>query len=185
MRGFGRFEFQLMLLRRMADLQPNLVEDALILLDASRTDLRLAHRRWQELMHSRRYPSDIRRFEIALGGADDVRPLPIGDVVCHAHRWSLPLLWPDLAWEVVTDGTGNVLNEWLVRAGGTASVPVTFAAIEPWTCVVGDVAAAFPEARQVDLQVPSRWGLVLDQGQELLATFVWGLVQRVQPTETL
>jgi hypothetical protein len=38
-RGFGRYEFELMLLRRMADFQPGLVTSALEQLGAGRADL--------------------------------------------------------------------------------------------------------------------------------------------------
>ena len=179
-RGFGRYEFQLMLLRRMADFHPELVDRALAELGANRSEQRAAHRRWQELMRSKQYPSDIRRFEIALGGADDVRTVPFGDVVCHAHRWQLPRLWPDLVWEVVTDGAGTPINEWLVRAGD-GQVPLDVMAIQPWSCVVGDVMAAHPDARFADLRVASRWGLLIDRGGDRMATFVWGLFQQIVP----
>lgn len=181
MRGFARFEFQLMLLRRMADFHPDLVDRALDELGSSRSEQRAAHRRWQELMRAKRYPSDIRRFEIALGSADDVRSVEFGDIVVHAHRWQLPRLWPDLVWEVVTDGAGTPINEWLVRAEGAAPVPLDVTAIEPWSCVVGEVMAAHPDARYADLQVTSRWGLLIDRDGERLATFVWGLFQEIAP----
>lgn len=181
MKGFARFEFQLMLLRRMADFQPDLVADALHRLDATRADLRAAHRRWQELQHSARFPHDLRRFTIALGPPDASRNLRFGEVVCVAHQWRLPVLWPDLVWEVVTDIEDTVLHEWLVRSsGGTSPALQDFSTLVPWSCVVGDVVAAHPEARQVDLQLNSRWGVVLEvDGVKQLATFVWGLLQIV------
>jgi hypothetical protein len=179
LRGFARYEFQLMLLRRMEDLQPDLVASALVQLGASRAEFRAAHRRWQELLRSRSYPSDVRRFEIALGPADTERTVPYGDVELLALRWSLPRLWPDLAWEVVTDGEGTVLHEWLVRASGGPAGPLDdLPTIAPWSCVVDDLAAAHPGATHVDLQLNSRWGLVID---DQLATFVWGLFQQVAP----
>jgi hypothetical protein len=182
MRGFGRYEFQLMLLRRMSDFQPELVAGALQQLGATRADQRAAHRRWQELIHSSRYPDDVRRFEIALGPADSERSLPFGEVVCLGLRWSLPVLWPDLAWEVVTDGGDTVLHEWLVRESGVPGPLEVFADAAPWSCVVGDLVAAHSSARQVDLQLTSRWGVVGEQdGAEYLATFVWGLLQMVAP----
>ena len=183
MKGFARFEFELMLLRRMADFQPDLVASALKQLDASRAEARAAHRRWTELQHSARFPNDVRRFTIALGPPDASRELHFGEVVCVAHQWRLPVLWPDLVWEVVTDGEDSVLHEWLVRAsGGTSPALQDFSAMEPWSCVVGDVVAAHPEARQADLQLNSRWGVVAEvDGVEHLATFVWGLLQIVAP----
>ena len=182
MREFGRYEFELMLLRRMQDFQPGLVADALTLLGATRADARVAHRRWRELGYSPTFPTDIRRFEIALGKADDARSIRFGQVVLEAHHWSLPVLWPDLAWEVVTDGQGTVLHEWLVRVTGQPSGPLQdVTAMAPWSCVVEDVVAAHPAARQVDLQLNSRWGVVAEQdGADYLATFVWGLLQTVE-----
>ena len=183
MKGFARFEFQLMLLRRMADLQPDLVADALHTLDATRADARAAHRRWQELQHSGRFPGDLRRFTLTLGPPDSSREVPFGEVVCVVHHWRLPVLWPDLSWEVVTDGNDTVLHEWLVRENKASPVLQDFSAMAPWSCVVGDVVAAHPEARQVDLQLNSRWGVVADiEGTGYLATFVWGLLQIVAPT---
>ncbi|BEP13766.1 hypothetical protein acdb102_20770 [Acidothermaceae bacterium B102] len=182
MKGFARFEFQLMLLRRMADLQPDLVADALSLLGATRAEARAAHRRWQELQHSSRFPGDLRRFTIALGPPDSSREVPFGEVVCVVHHWRLPVLWPDLSWEVVTAGDDTVLHEWLVRESPTSLDLQAFSAMEPWSCVVGDVVAAHPDARQVDLQLNSRWGVVADVGgTDHLATFVWGLLQIVAP----
>jgi hypothetical protein len=178
MRGFARREFELMLLRRMQDFHPDLVVAALERLDASRADLRAAHRRWQELMHSTRYPGDVRQFTIALGPPDSERTVPFGEVELLASRWALPVLWPDLAWEVVTDLDRTVLHTWLVRDSGAPSVPLEdLATIPPWSCVVSDLTSAHPAAEQVDLQLNSRWGVVVG---DLLATFVWGLFQRVE-----
>jgi hypothetical protein len=175
--GFGRHEFQLMLLRRMEDFHPDLVSGALRQVGATKADLRAAHRRWQELLRSRSYPRDLRRFELALGRPDAQRSVPFGDVEVLASQWALPVLWPDLAWEVVTTVDGMVLHEWLVRVSGGPEVPLDdLGAIPPWTCVVADLTLAHPAATQADLQVASRWGVVV--GQQL-ATFVWGLVQEV------
>jgi hypothetical protein len=49
MRGFARREFQLMLLRRMADFQPELVARAYAKAGATRADYLAAHNRWQSL----------------------------------------------------------------------------------------------------------------------------------------
>jgi hypothetical protein len=91
------------------------------------------------------------------------------------------VLWPDLVWEVVTGVGDAVLHEWLVRASSaTSPVLQDFSTMQPWSCVVGDVVAAHPGSRQVDLQLTSRWGVVLD---DQLATFVWGLLQHVGPAQ--
>ena len=54
MRGLGRREFCLVLLRRMADTRPDLVLDALPRLAADRAEAHAAHTRWQALQHARR-----------------------------------------------------------------------------------------------------------------------------------
>ena len=97
MYGFGRHEFQLMLLRRMQDFHPALVTEALGEIGATRADLLAAHRRWQELLRSPRFAHDVRRFQIALGTSDSERSLPFGEAVLTAHRWALPRLWSERA----------------------------------------------------------------------------------------
>ncbi|MFD0541120.1 hypothetical protein ACFQY7_52120 [Actinomadura luteofluorescens] len=67
MKGFARREFQLVLLRRMADYQPGLVEDAMRSLGASRTEMREVNARWQRILRSRTFPRGRRRFETVLG----------------------------------------------------------------------------------------------------------------------
>jgi hypothetical protein len=181
MHGFARYEFQLMLLRRMQDFHPELVEQALQSLDATRADLMAAHRRWSTLQWSQRFPHDVRQFSAALGPCDSERSLSYGEAVLVARRWALPRLWPDLAWEVLTDPEGMVLHQWLVRVSGEPGPLDDLSALVPWTCVVGDVMAAHPEATQVDLRVPSRWGVVV--GDRLL-TFVWGLYQATAPVDS-
>lgn len=178
MHGFGRFEFQLVLLRRMQDFQPLLVQQALDSLGATRADLMAAHRRWSTLQWSRRFPHDVGQFSAALGPSDSERSLTYGEAVLVARRWVLPRLWPDLAWEVLTDEGGSVLQQWLVRTSGSPGPLDDLDAVAPWSCVVGDLVAAHQGARQVDLQVPSRWGVVVG---ERLATFSWGLLQVVEP----
>jgi hypothetical protein len=177
--GFARREFTLVLLRRMADYQPELVEQARAQLGATVADQRAAHHRWQQLLHSRRFPSGIKGFAAALGPAESVREMAYGDVMCLAHRWSLPVLWPDLAWEAVSfPGGGSVLQAWLVRASGAPGPLIDLPALEPWSCVVADLAIAHPGSRSVDLQTNSRFGLDIDG--RWLATFVWGLLQKVE-----
>jgi hypothetical protein len=178
MHGFGRYEFQLMLLRRMQDFQPLLVQEALDSLDATKADLMAAHRRWSTLQWSRRFPHDVGQFSAALGPYDSERTLVYGEAQLVARRWALPRLWPDLAWEVLTDPAGTVLQQWLVRASGSPRSVRPVDTIAPWSCVVGDLMAAHEGARQVDLQVPSRWGVVVG---DQLATFVWGLFQVAEP----
>ena len=188
MHGFGRSEFQLMLLRRMADFQPALVEDALDRLGSTPAEARTAHRRWQAMLRSRRFPLDVRRFHLALGSADEERPLDVGDLRLSARLWELPGLWPDLRWQVVADPGGNVLQEWLVRAPDSRVPDASdVAGLPPWSCVVGDVAAAHPDTEHVDPGVASRWvvSVVDEHGREHQAVFVWGLLQVVRRQDAL
>ncbi len=49
---FGPLQFQLVLLRRMADHQPELAEEARQELSASLADMREANRRWQAMVRA-------------------------------------------------------------------------------------------------------------------------------------
>jgi PIN domain nuclease of toxin-antitoxin system len=181
--GFGRREYQLVLLRRMADFQPELVAGALGRIGATPTDLRAAHRRWQSMLRSARFPRDVQRYAAVLGTPDSERTVQVGDAECISRAWALAELWPELQWEVFTDRAGLVLNEWLIRrAGSPVDLPSDVAALTPWSCVVGDLAAAYPDARHSDPGIPSRW-LVEMAGPHSShrATFVWGLLQKVEP----
>jgi hypothetical protein len=176
--GFARREFQLMLLRRMADLQPDLVEAAYTELGATNRDYLAAHNRWQSMLRSRRAPRGLDLYHAVLGPADDERARRFGDVSLAAHTWALPGLWPDLRWEALVGTAGVVIHAWLVRAGD-APIPELPAPADmaPWSCVVGDVLYRFPEAAQFDPQVPSQWRLAVG-GTRM--TFVHGLLQLAQ-----
>lgn len=177
--GFGPVEFTLVVLRRMADYQPLLVEDAARSIGATTTRQRAVNRQWQAMVRSGRFPADDRRYRLVLGPPVGHRELVIGDLRCPAWSWQLPL-WPRLRYEVVTGVDGTVWHEGLVRPPGEAAptlpAPV---ALAPWSCVVDDVSRAFPGAIAVDPGVPSRWQVLLDR-RRVLATFVWGLLQQVQ-----
>ncbi|TDB87889.1 hypothetical protein [Actinomadura sp. 7K534] len=180
MKGFARREFQLVLLRRMADYQPGLVEDAVRGLGASRTEMREVNARWQRILRSRTFPRGLRRYEAVLGPAA-VRELRIGDVSCDVARWPPLTLWPGLAFEVVLAPDGSVVREWLVRDDG---VPVprleTVDDLVPWTCVVGDVSERFEAVTHQDGDAPSRWHATLTTPDgTYVAHFVWGLLQAV------
>jgi hypothetical protein len=178
--------FQLVLLRRMADTRPDLVDDARRALDASRTEMREANRRWQAFTRAARAPRGVRRYALPLGPPARVRDVAVGDLVCRAHHWPLPL-WPELVFEVVTVAGGGVVQEWLVRDDGGAPPPLrTLADLAPWSCVVDDVVRAFPDARPLEGDAPSRWRLAFtalagDGGRPVpaVADFTWGLLQRV------
>jgi hypothetical protein len=174
MRGFARREFQLMLLRRMADFQPELVARAVAKAGATRAEYRAAHNRWVSLLRSPRAPQGVALYEAVLGPPDGERAKVVGDITLHALTWPLAGLWPELRWELMVGFGGVVLNGWLVRAAG-APIP-ELVRLDPWSCVVGDVLTRYPAARQADPDVPSRWLIHLD-GRRL--TFVHGLLQAV------
>ncbi len=185
MRGFARREFQLMLLRRMADFQPELVARAYASLHATRADYLAAHHRWQSLLRSGNAPEGLALYEAVLGPPDSEREEAVGDVTLTALSWPLTAgLWPDLRWELMVGFGGAVLNGWLVRATGTPvpSLPAVglLDQIAPWSCVVGDVLARLPTARQADPDVASRWFVIVG-GQRLV--FVHGLLQAVKADE--
>lgn len=176
MRGFARREFQLMLLRRMADFQPELVARAYAKAGATRADYLAAHNRWQSLLRSPNAPEGLGLYEAVLGPPDSERDEAVGDVTLTALTWPLGGLWPDLRWQLMVGFGGAVLNGWLVRAANSA-IP-GLGRLDPWSCVVGDVAVRYPAARQADPGTPSRW-LIHMNGQRL--TFVHGLLQTVGP----
>jgi len=167
-----------MLLRRMADFQPHLVEAARFETQASHAEYMAAHNRWQTMLYSRRAPRGLDLYRAVLGPLDTERAERVGDVTVTACAWKLPALWPDLRYEVIV-GAGNVvLHGWLVRAPGSP-VPALGkpADLAPWSCVVGDAVANFPGALQKDPGVPHQW-LVTVAGHQLW--FVHGLFQLVK-----
>ncbi|ARF55201.1 hypothetical protein [Streptomyces gilvosporeus] len=183
----GPVAFQLVLLRRMADHQPGLVEDALRTLGVSRADLREANRRWQARMHAPRAPGGLSPYRALLGAPESVTARRLGDMTCEALTWPVPL-WPDLRFEVLTADRGAVWNAWLVRAPGAAAPALrTTADLAPWSCTVDEVARAFPPARPMEGSAPTRWALACtvpdpdpDAAPHALVTeFTWGLFQRL------
>ncbi|GJF34832.1 hypothetical protein KNE206_75320 [Kitasatospora sp. NE20-6] len=196
--GFATTEFQLVLLRRMADFRPELVEQAVDRLGSSRAAMREANKRWQAMLRSPRFPHGARRFAAVLGPPPTILPRRIGDLSCTVQQWPLPL-WPDLRFEILLgphggsppgDGPagGPVWNEWLVRAeDAPRPAAATVADLAPWSCVVGDVAVAFPPAvlregsaptrRQLDFTAPDAAGAL----RPWTADFTWGLLQEIRP----
>ncbi|WP_418956899.1 hypothetical protein [Streptomyces tritici] len=191
---FGPRSFQLVLLRRMADHQPGLVEEALRELGASRGEMREANRVWQSWAHARRGPGELHRYRQALGEPALRRPVPrlgpgIGpEAGAEVLQWELPL-WPDLRWEVLTGrpgGPGGPAQVWgrgLTRTPGVPS-PVlrTAADLRPWGCTFGEVLRAFPEAvpREGDAPTRSRLDFTGPDGAACAAEFTWGLFQRLR-----
>lgn len=188
MQDFGVREFQLVLLRRMADYQPQLTEDAMRELDASRTEAREVNKRWQAITRSRSFPHGLRRYREVLGAPLAVGEQKAGDLRFEAHQWRLPL-WPDLRFEVLS-GAGSVWHEWLVRAPDSAPPRLDGVRdLAPWSCVVDDVARAFAPAVPMEGTAPSRWRLSFTAPDEAgtarphIADFTWGLLQEVHPAD--
>ncbi|MFI9253289.1 hypothetical protein [Streptomyces sp. NPDC053069] len=177
-------DFQLVLLRRMADHNPDLVEDARRLLGASVADMREANKRWQARVRSPRPGSAAARYRSVLGEPESVLPRRLGDVDCEARRWVVPL-WPDLRFEVLVGPDGAVWNEWLVRAPDAPAPRLeTLDDLVPWSCTVDEAARAFAPARPLEGTAPTRWGLAFTAPgpdgvrHEVVAEFTWGLLQR-------
>ncbi|MEV0537346.1 hypothetical protein [Kitasatospora sp. NPDC050463] len=189
---FGPTEFQLVLLRRMADYNPELVEQAVRRLGATRGTMREANKRWQAMIRSPRFPHGARRYAAVLGPPQASVPRRIGDLACTAQRWPLPL-WPELRFELLlgpAESGSPPLNEWLVRAAD-APAPVlrTLADLTPWSCVVADLGAAFPPAVPREGSAPTRFQLdftapdATGRPRSLTADFTWGLLQEVRPAD--
>ncbi|HEV7871532.1 MAG TPA: hypothetical protein VGO95_09785 [Modestobacter sp.] len=174
MQGLARREFCLVLLRRMADVRPDLVADALPRLDADRAQARAAHRRWQALQHSPRGPRGVSLRTAVLGPPEEREDRRFGDLDLVVRRWPLPL-WPHLWWETLAGPGGSVLHEQLVRAPGSPVPPAT-TGLRVWEHVVEDVSG-LTGAVDVDPGVVTRWEVRLPDGTR--AQFVWGLLQQV------
>ncbi|MFI8290086.1 hypothetical protein ACIGBL_13180 [Streptomyces sp. NPDC085614] len=181
---FGPREFQLVLLRRMADHQPERVDDARRALGASRAEMREANRRWQAWAHARRGPGELHRYRKALGEPESRHTVEA--YASEVLRWPLPL-WPELRWEVMVGPVGGraPVEVWgcgLVRAPGSPSPELrTVDDLRPWSCTLAEVGNAFPPARHRDGSAPSRLRLdfTLPDGTPRAAEFTWGLLQRL------
>ncbi len=181
---FTEADFQLVLLRRMADHNPELVADARRRLGVSIAEMRDVNKRWQAMVRSPRARAAASRYRSVLGAPESTAPRRIGDLDCEAWQWPVPL-WPDLRFEVLRGPGGAVWNEWLVRAPG-APGPVlrTLADLTPWSCTVDEAARAFAPARPLEGTAPTRWGLAFAAPdadgvpREVVAEFTWGLLQR-------
>jgi len=181
---FTPLDFQLVLLRRMADHNPGLVEDARRELGVSITDMREANRRWQAMLHAPRARAATSRYNSVLGTPESTTSRRIGDLTCDALLWPVPL-WPDLRFEVLVAPNGAVWHEWLVRApGATGPALKTLEDLTPWSCTVDEVARAFAPARPLEGTAPTRWGLAFTAPDATgarhacAAEFTWGLLQR-------
>jgi hypothetical protein len=178
--GFARREFQLMLLRRMADYQPDLVAWAIAELGATPVQYRAAHNRWQSLLRARRAPGGLTLLRAVLGPPDDLSTIEVGDVTVTSCSWGLAGLWPDLRWRALVGEADVVLDAALVRPGEVPALPPV-ADLRPWSCVVGDALARLHGAREIDPDVPTRWLVEAEQdGVMWRLWFVHGLLQAVE-----
>ncbi|OIJ66248.1 hypothetical protein [Streptomyces mangrovisoli] len=181
---FTALDFQLVLLRRMADHNPDRVDDARRTLGVSLAQMREANKRWQAMLRSPRARTAAARYRSVLGAPESATARRIGDLDCEAWRWPVPL-WPDLRFEVLVAADGAVWNEWLVRAPGAAGPALrTVEDLVPWSCTVDEAARAFAPARPLEGTAPTRWGLSFTapdrtgHRHEVAAEFTWGLLQR-------
>ncbi|MFJ3229974.1 hypothetical protein [Streptomyces sp. NPDC086787] len=186
---FRPLDFQLVLLRRMADHNPDLVEDARRRLDVPVADMREANKRWQAMLHSRHARSAATRYRSVLGPPESETKRVIGDLECVAWQWPLPL-WPELRFEALVSPDGAVWNEWLVRAPGAPAPRLrTVEDLTPWSCTVDEAARAFAPARPLEGTAPTRWGLAFQAPdasgvrRDVAAEFTWGLLQRTAVSE--
>ncbi|MFH9548512.1 hypothetical protein [Streptomyces sp. NPDC017435] len=187
--SFAALDFQQVLLRRMADHNPDLVEDARHGLGVSLAQMREANKRWQAMLHSPHARGSLSRYRSVLGEPESRTPRRVGDLDCEAWLWPLPL-WPDLRFEALVAPNGGVWNEWLVRApGATPPLLTTLDDLTPWSCTVDEVARAFAPARPLEGTAPTRWGLAFTAPdgagvrREAVAEFTWGLLQRTAVQE--
>ena len=178
MKGFARREFQLMLLRRMADFQPDLVRAACEELGATHAEYMAAHNRWQTMLRSRRAPAGLDLYRAVLGPPDSTWDVPLGDTATTICQWRLPGLWPELRFQAVVGFNQVVLDATLVRSADAAPPDLPPPArLAPWSCVIADALAAYPDARQQDPDVPTQWLVVVGAAQ---LWFVYGLLQTVR-----
>ena len=181
--AFGTDEFQLVLLRRMADFQPGLVERARNGMGFSAMAMRQVNADWQRFVRSRTAPRGVARYTAVLGPQVEVREQRTGDLTCLLHHWSLPL-WPELRFEAVEGPDHGVWQEWLVRVPGIAPPPTT-GEPAPWQYVVSDLEKLFPQVRHLPADAPQRWvsqfALPGEGAEPRLrrARFVYGLLQEV------
>ncbi|MGW5850584.1 hypothetical protein ACWFQ8_21985 [Streptomyces sp. NPDC055254] len=177
---FGPASFQLVLLRRMADFQPALADEARHRLGASLAEQREANKRWQAMVRSPRSRGALARYRSVLGPPQATERRRIGDLECEALSWPVPL-WPDLCFEVLAAPDGAVWNEWLVRApGAPGPVLESPADLAPWSATVDEVARAFAPVRPMEGTAPTRWRLAFTaRGRACVAEFTYGLLQRV------
>ncbi|HET9173087.1 MAG TPA: hypothetical protein VFN97_26905 [Actinospica sp.] len=184
-------EFPLVLLRRMADYQPQLVEDARIRLGYDVSEMRAVNATWQRMLRSRHTRGPLAQLHSVLGRPVAVVERKVGDAPCRCEQWEVPeSVWPGLRFEAFVGPGDMLLKEHLVRAPGTQRPGLRqLSDLAPWSCVLGDVATAFGRLRQLEGSAPTRdLALVdVDDGTgaktTVAAEFVYGLLQSARRYE--
>ena len=182
-------EFPLVLLRRMADYQPQLVEDARNELGFDVSEMRAVNATWQRMLRSRNSRGALGQLHGILGKPAEIIERKIGDAACRCEQWELPL-WPDLRFEAFIGPGDMLLKEHLVRApDSTRPTLEKMSALTPWSCVLGDAAVAFGPLRQLEGSAPTRdlaLAEVIDDAERntkitVSLEFVYGLLQAARP----
>ena len=175
---FGAEGFQLVLLRRMADFQPVLVERARAGMGYTATEMREVNAGWQRFIRSKSSPRGVKRYTTVLGEQAAIREQRTGDLTCRLHHWALPL-WPELLFEAVEGPGGGVWQEWLVRSPDSTPPEVSASGeLDVWKYVVGDLERMFAEVRHLPEDAPNRWA------SQFAATGADGVVRRQRATFT-
>ncbi|GKQ40351.1 hypothetical protein [Streptomyces sp. A012304] len=182
---FSPLDFQLVLLRRMADHNADLVDEIRHELGIPLTRMREANRRWQAMIHSPHGRGALSRYHAVLGEPESRTPRRVGDLDCETWHWPVSF-WPELRFELLVSDKRSVGNEWLVRAPDAPAPDLrTLEDLTPWSCTVEEVAGAFTPAHPLEGEPPARSGLAFiapDRNgvrREVAAEFAWGLLQRV------
>ena len=96
----GAGDFPLVLLRRMADYQPQLVEDARGRLGYDVTEMRAVNATWQRMLRSRHSRGPLGQLHSVLGRPVEVIERRVGDAACRCEQWEMPReVWPGLRFE--------------------------------------------------------------------------------------
>jgi hypothetical protein len=185
--GFTALDVHLVLLRRMADLQGPLVEDALRRLGSSRTEMRDANRRWNAAGFGRPGPLRHSRFARALGTPAVDRGVALAHAGLLRSCWPLDL-WPGLWLQVLVDERDVVWHHGLTRAAGAPAAVLRRASdAQSWSCVLAECASAFDEVVFHDVGLTGHEAITCtapdDDGRpgRWLMRSVWGLLQTVGP----
>ena len=185
-------EFPLVLLRRMADYQPRLVEEARGRLGYDVSEMRAVNATWQRMLRSRGSRGALGQLHAVLGRPVEVVERKVGDVACRCEQWEVPeQIWPGLRFEAFVGPGGMLLKEHLVRAPGVPRPTLrSLSDLTAWSCVLGDVAVELGPLRQLEGSAPTRdLALVeVDDGagerMTVATEFVYGLLQAARRYES-